>query len=357
MAKILNATSLNGAGRSYADSCIAAGKVDKTSSWSFDADDGNALLGPGGDDWDNYGKHHLGIDGSATDKTKARYKYPFAKGDKVYRSGLIAAKQRAAAQGDSQIENAAGALIDRIDGKKEGDQGNANTARIYQFAQPRDMNARPLNYKISAKANDSAEIFIYDTIGMWGIAAQQFASDLKNLGKVKSIDLRVNSDGGDVFDGRAIYTQLKQNSARIVAHVDGIAASIASLIVMAADEIRMAEGSFMMIHNAWSLAIGSSDEMRRMAALLDSVDGEIQQTYATRTKCPIADIKQMCNAETWMTAQEAVDKGFADVLDEPLKVAASLRDPTMFKHLPVALRPDRTQATTAIEQMRRAVGR
>jgi len=111
-------TDLNLSGESYAQSLIAAGKVDRTSVWSFDAADGNALLGKNGDDWANYSRHHLGLDRSANDKTKARYKFPVAKANRLYRSGLIAAKQRAAQQGDSAIEKAATELIDLIDKPK-----------------------------------------------------------------------------------------------------------------------------------------------------------------------------------------------------------------------------------------------
>lgn len=111
------ARSLNGAGVSFANSCISSGKVDKTTDWSFSGDDGNALLGSGGDDWANYGKHFLAVNSDATPQTKAAYSYPFAKAGTVYRSGLIAVKQRAAAQGDDTIGAAAGRLLDKIDGK------------------------------------------------------------------------------------------------------------------------------------------------------------------------------------------------------------------------------------------------
>jgi hypothetical protein len=111
-------TDLNLVGESYAHSLVSAGKIDKTSSWSFEAADGNALLGKGGDDWENYSRHHLGLDRSANDKTKARYRYPFAKADRLYRSGLIAARQRAGQQGDGAVERAASSLIDIIDKPK-----------------------------------------------------------------------------------------------------------------------------------------------------------------------------------------------------------------------------------------------
>jgi ATP-dependent protease ClpP protease subunit len=205
---------------------------------------------------------------------------------------------------------------------------------------------------------DRGEIYLYDTISaIWGIGAAQFAKDLSALGPVKAIDLRINSDGGDVFEGRAIYTQLANHPARVVAHVDGLAASIASLIAMAADEIRMADGSFMMIHNAWGLAIGEAAEMRRTADLLDSVTATIADSYAARTKQPVADIRTMMDAETWMTAQEAVDKRFADVLDEPVKAAASVRDPSRFRHLPAALHPRRAAAAARVAGTRALIGR
>lgn len=108
-------TDLNEAGRAYARSLIAAGKVDRSAAWSFSAEDGDALLGAGGADWTTYGKAHLGVDRSATDKTKARWDYPFAKGGKVYRSALIAIKQRAAAKGDSAVLGAATELLDKVD--------------------------------------------------------------------------------------------------------------------------------------------------------------------------------------------------------------------------------------------------
>lgn len=230
----------------------------------------------------------------------------------------------------------------------------SSNARVLQFrtaSAQRGERERKVNYRMAAKGGDAADVYIYDTIGGWGITATQFKDDLKALGTLKTIDLRVNSDGGDVFEGRAIYTQLAQHSARIVAHVDGIAASIASLICMAADEIRMADGAFMMIHNSWTFTIGNAAEHQRTMDLLNSVDGTVQETYAARTGQTLADIKKWCGDETWMTASEAVARGFADVKDEPVKVAAALRDPSRFRNLPAMLRPNRLAAASALASM------
>ena len=122
------AINVNRAGTANCAARIKAGDVNKTAAWSFSADDGNALLGSGGDDWTNYAKWFIAEDTSAAEKTKDRYKYPFGKGGKVYRSALVAAKQRAAQQGQTDIENAADEYLDQIDGTKEPD-GDTNSAR------------------------------------------------------------------------------------------------------------------------------------------------------------------------------------------------------------------------------------
>ena len=126
-------TDLNLVGESYAHSLIAAGKVDRTSAWSFDAADGNALLGKNGDDRENYSRHQLSLDRSANDKAKARYKFPFAKANWLYRSGLIVAKQRAAQQGDSAIEKVAGQLIDHIDKPKSTAGRPERKAFVFEY--------------------------------------------------------------------------------------------------------------------------------------------------------------------------------------------------------------------------------
>lgn len=212
---------------------------------------------------------------------------------------------------------------------------------------------KPLNYRmIEDKAKDSAEIFLYDIIGTWGISADRFSQDLRALGNVRQIDLHINSDGGDVFDGRAIYSLLVQHSARIVTYIDGLAASIASLIALAGNEVRAADGSFFMIHNAWGIAIGDSSEIRKTADLLDSVNQSIIDTYVARSKMPEAEIRQLMNDETWMPASEAKDRGFVDVVSEPLKIAAQIHESFGFKNPPQALLPNRVAALEAIRRAR-----
>jgi ATP-dependent protease ClpP protease subunit len=209
-------------------------------------------------------------------------------------------------------------------------------------------------YRMAAR-NGKGEIYLYGVIGETffseGVTATQFAADLKALGNVSAIDLRINSEGGDVFHGRTIYTLLKDHPAKVTVYVDGLAASIASLIAMAGDEIIMGEGTFMMIHNPWTVAMGDSNELRRMADLLDTIGGAMVDTYVARTGAKKDDVVAWLNAETWMTSQEAIDRGFADKTAEPMKVAACINLPMAYKNLPASLRPNRAAAAAAIARI------
>ena len=201
----------------------------------------------------------------------------------------------------------------------------------------------------------TGEIWLYDQIGesFWGdgISAKAFQKELTGLGKVNTINLRINSPGGDVFDGLAIYNQLKSHPARIVVDVDGLAASIASIIAMSGDEIRMAGNSMMMIHNPHGMAIGDSTEMNRVAALLNQVKGNLADTYAARTGKLRAEIETWMNDETWLTADAAVQHGFADMVTQEQRVAASFEMLAHFRNVPAALRKPRAVPTPARRDM------
>lgn len=175
----------------------------------------------------------------------------------------------------------------------------------------------PRAYRIEQKADsDEATIYLYDVIGYdwWtdgGVTAKQFAKDLQAI-TAKTLHLRINSPGGDVFEGRAMVAALQAHPAHKIAHVDGLAASAASFIAMHADEIEMTDGSFMMIHNGWTIAIGDRHSMLETAALLEKIDGSIIDDYMRKTDAPREQIAQWMDDETWMTAAEAVERGFAD---------------------------------------------
>jgi ATP-dependent Clp protease protease subunit len=216
--------------------------------------------------------------------------------------------------------------------------------------------AKPNGYRVVAnKALNSAEIYLYGIIGGdWfgdGVTAKQFADDLKALGDVKTIDLRINSEGGSVFDGKAMYSLLNEHKAKIIVHIDGLAASAASFVAMAGDEIEIAEGGFVMIHNAYMIAFGDAREMRRSADMLDTVNNTIIDVYVSRTKSERKAIATMMDNETWMTGAEAVKNGFADKMVENLKVAAAVNHPDRFKNIPTALKPNHRRAAAALSRI------
>lgn len=206
-----------------------------------------------------------------------------------------------------------------------------------------------MTYRIvSNKAEKSAEIFIYEDIGEgWfgGMSSKQFAADLKDLGELDSLSLRLNSPGGSVFEGNTIYNLLREHSANLTVHIDGLAASIASVIAMAGDEIVMAENALMMIHDPWGFAVGTADDLRKEADVLETVRGTIITAYKSRTGNEEKEISDWMSDETWMSAQEALDRGFADSISEEMKQAASVDWRRYgYKHPPRALSAAETKA-------------
>lgn len=196
-------------------------------------------------------------------------------------------------------------------------------------------------FRISPNAfrNDAggsvAQIYIYGRIGgnFWGegTTAEGFIEQLQEIGD-QEIELHINSPGGDAFDGIAIKNALRQHPARVNAVVDGLAASAASIVAMGADDIRMDESSQMMIHNAGGIVMGNKKDMREFADLLDKMDANIAEIYMNRAGGKLADWTEAMDAESWYTAQEAVDAKLADgKLDrnakKPKKDSASTEDP------------------------------
>ena len=161
-------------------------------------------------------------------------------------------------------------------------------------------------------AKDEATVYLYDAIDpYWGIDAGEFVKSLSEL-TAKTIHLRINSPGGSVFDAEAIQTALQQHKARVVTHIDGVAASAATSIAMSGDEIEMSDGAFFMIHNAWVNRSGNASEFREMADILEKIDANILRDYQAKTGASAEQIKQWMDAETWFTAQEALTNGFVD---------------------------------------------
>lgn len=167
-----------------------------------------------------------------------------------------------------------------------------------------------------------AALTIFDEIGAYGVSAKAFLDDVRAV-KASAINVDINSPGGDVFAGIAIYNGLRASGKTINVRVMGIAASAASLIAMAGDTIEMPENSMMMVHNPWTFAMGDANELRETADVLDKIGESLVATYAKRTGKDAEAIKTMLSAETWMSAQEAVDAGFATKVSDKVEAKAS----------------------------------
>jgi ATP-dependent protease ClpP protease subunit len=168
-------------------------------------------------------------------------------------------------------------------------------------------------YRITNQAGPAAaaEVYIYDEIGFWGTTAGDFINELRQV-DAQQIDLHLNSPGGEVFDGIAIYNALKTHPANVTVYVDSLAASIASVIAMAGDKVVMGRGSQMMIHEAAGLCLGNAADMRETADLLDRFSNNIAGFYADRAGGKVTDWRAAMTAESWYSADEAVKAGLAD---------------------------------------------
>ena len=416
--------SLNSSGNAFAKSKIGSGNVDKTSSWFFSSEDGNKLLGPGGDDWTNYGRHHLGVDNSAGRNTKAHWKYPFAKNGTVYRSGIIAVKQRAGGQGDTEILNAADNLLQMIDKNKndlrnqttlppydpdgDGDNDAENAmmaidaskvlmdyarcclngdttvdqettakaerllfgkkekeSNIIAFSKPKSKSILRLNAK--SNNSDVVQMDMFGVVGgsFWsdgGITKESFAKMLKDIPKNTSrVDLRLSSPGGDVFEGRAIANMMQDSKFAFDINIIAEACSIASIIAMAGDTVHMSEGSVMLVHRCYTMAMGNSQEMKKLAADLERIDQEMVATYQRKTKMSEEDIINLMDENRYMNSKEAKKLGFVDSIAHDsvtnnasslLKIAALDIDRKVL-HLPPLPKDSRSNYKAALAALKK----
>lgn len=188
---------------------------------------------------------------------------------------------------------------------------------VFNLVSPTDGDKDRKWFNFANAKDDVVDVYIMDEIGYWGVTAGDFSKELSGV-SAKTMNLYVNSPGGSVFDGLSIHGSLikwaEKNDAKIIAHVDGWAASIASVIIMAADEIRIAEAAQIMAHPPSSLVWGTAVEMRAEAEILDSIEEAIIDIYTARTGGDRDEITAWVQAETWFKGQAAVDAGFADVL-------------------------------------------
>lgn len=196
----------------------------------------------------------------------------------------------------------------------------------FQWDAPSDVLAKWSAKPLAAVADDPNTVTIYDVIGedMWtggGFTAKRMSGALRAIGK-NDVTVKVNSPGGDMFEGIAIYNLLREHPAKVTIDVMGWAASAASIIAMAGDEIRMGLGTFMMVHNAWGVVIGNRHDMRDAAKLFDGFDSAIADIYEARTGMKRVAIEKLMDAETFMGPSQAVENGFADIVLEDLTADA-----------------------------------
>jgi ATP-dependent Clp protease protease subunit len=176
---------------------------------------------------------------------------------------------------------------------------------------------------------NEGELLIYGPIGdeaTWGneITAKKFKEDLDALGDIETLNIYINSEGGDVFAGQAIYSMLSRHKAQKIVYIDGLAASIASVIAMAGDLVVMPKNAMMMIHNPWTIAAGNAEYFRKLADDLDKIRESLIVAYQSKSQLSREKIIELMDAETWLTAEEAVAYGFADEIETKKQVAASI---------------------------------
>lgn len=195
--------------------------------------------------------------------------------------------------------------------------------------------------------NGAGELYIYGDIVSYKwddseTTAQSFKDELDALGDIHTLNVYINSPGGSVFQGQAIYTILKRHKATVNAHVDGIAASISSVIPMAADNVIMPRNAMMMVHNPWTLAMGNAQELRKQADDLDRIRESIMEAYLGKTgdKLSREKLVELLDDETWLTAQECLEYGLCDQVVEAKEIAASVDVELLsrFKNVPESIK-------------------
>lgn len=180
----------------------------------------------------------------------------------------------------------------------------------------------PKFYAMESTGNNETTVTLYDEIGAFGAGSKEFLGDLSKLAG-QHIHLRINSPGGSVVEGTAIYNALRRHQGGLTVHIDAMAASMASVIAMAGSPVYIADNALLMIHNPWTVSMGESKDLRKEADLLDKLKVNLRNAYVRKTGMNETDISAMMDAETWLDAVEAVALGFADAIEEGVAAAAT----------------------------------
>ena len=202
-------------------------------------------------------------------------------------------------------------------------------SKILKFNKKDKDDAIPSSFFLKEKDKKYAELVLYGDIGesFWGdgVTLLDVSNALKEFGAIDKLDIRLNSFGGSVFEGIAIYNRIKQLKADKTVYIDGIAASIASIIALAGDKVVAGEGAHLMIHKPWTYASGNSSELEATIHTLDSIEEEMISIYSRKTKLGRTELKNLLSKETWLRGQALVDYGFADEVIEGVEAVATGR--------------------------------
>lgn len=186
-------------------------------------------------------------------------------------------------------------------------------------------------WSFRAAGEGAGDLMLYGTIeseSWWGdeITPVNFKNELDGLGDISVLNVYINSDGGDVFAGQAIHSMLKRHKAHVNVYIDGIAASIASVIAMAGDTVYMPRNSMMMIHSPWTIAMGNAKDFRKLAEDLDAAQETLIAAYQDKSRIDRDELIALLDAETWLSAEKAVELGFADEIEQTKQIAAAVRN-------------------------------
>ena len=182
-------------------------------------------------------------------------------------------------------------------------------------------------WNLKALDEKTGELTLYGEISdvtWWGdeITPKQFKEELDALGDIDTLNVYINSPGGDVFAGQTIYSMIKRHKAQVNVYIDGVAASIASLIAMAGDKVIMPANAMMMVHNPWAFAAGNAQDFRKLADDLDKIRDSMIVAYESKSALTTDEIKKLLDAETWLSAKDCHEYGFADEIEEAKQAAA-----------------------------------
>ena len=216
---------------------------------------------------------------------------------------------------------------------------------------------------VRAAANDEAEIVIYGGIGddWWGdgsmISAKAVSDELKKISSsVKTLNIRINSGGGDVFQGVAIYNRLKEFKTKKIVHIDGLAASIASVIALAGDEIIIGEGALYMVHLPWTYTGGNRIELDSVVNRLMDVEEQMLGIYSKRSGLSRNEVRALLEAETWMDADEAIEKGFVhSKVEDTVPIAASVFKAQWMKRRPEKFVSEQQAIKARLDELKQKV--